>query len=280
MSVKWQRRKIPLGRIALTGSVPSRYAEEALPFESNLERKFFMLLDAQPGLEELEAQPFTVSLRVDGQTRRYTPDVLVSWRQDVDWPYGARTVAFEVKPLQELKDNFDQLQPKLRAARQLLRAQGIGFRVVTERTIDTPRLANAQRIIAQFKFVPGDLYNIFDRLFAVANGPLKLQLLLDALTSAGAPEHTAWAAIYHWIGIRYISCDLSSPVTGETVCHAWFVLAEEARRHDGSNLVIGAPVIIGKQRGIITEIAGSDDFAVSIDGSHPKSTRWPKSQKG
>ncbi len=36
------------------------------------------------------------------------------------------------------------------------------------------------------------------------------------------------------------------------------------------NLVIGAPVIIGKQRGIITEIAGSDDFAVSIDGQPPK----------
>lgn len=149
------RRRIPPGHRSITGVLPSRFPSGHLPFESKLEMDFLKLLQIDDAIYDVVTQPTTVDLDVDGQRRSYTPDVLVSWHSAKQWPYRQREVMFEVKPLSVLRDQRISLWPKYRAAKRHFARQGIGFRVVTERTIRTPRLVNAE-LIAPAMRLPQD----------------------------------------------------------------------------------------------------------------------------
>ena len=105
-------RKVPLGRFAITGRFPSRYSDAPLQYESALEGKFLAILDSDVLLKSIATQQPTVMVDVGGKERKYTPDVLVTWRSDVEWPYGSQTVAFEVKPFAILRDKHYSLAPK------------------------------------------------------------------------------------------------------------------------------------------------------------------------
>jgi hypothetical protein len=115
----------------ITGKLPSRYSGDLLQYESGLERKFLILLEAEPGIKMVTTQTVQLELAINGHKRRYTPDVLVIWSDHANWSHGAQQVVFKVKPYEILKREFADLQPKFRAAKQALARQGHGFRVVT-----------------------------------------------------------------------------------------------------------------------------------------------------
>lgn len=66
------------------------------------------------------------------------------WQTRSPWPHGFRRVVFEVKPLSILRSQLGALAPKYRAARRYFAERNVGYRVVTERTIHTPRQTNAE----------------------------------------------------------------------------------------------------------------------------------------
>jgi hypothetical protein len=76
-------RTIPPSHRSITGSLPTRYPPRQLHYESKLERDFLILLEIDPGIETVVTQPITIDLVVDGRRRRYTPDVLAVWWDDV-----------------------------------------------------------------------------------------------------------------------------------------------------------------------------------------------------
>lgn len=221
------RRRIPPGHRSITGALPSRFPSGHLPFESKLEMDFLTLLQIDNGIHDVVTQPTTLALTVDGEARTYTPDVLVSWHSAMPRPFPQLQVMFEVKPLAVLRDKRASLWPKYRAAKRHLARQGIGFRVVTERTIRTPRLGNAE-LLAPVMLQPQDRETM-NRVRALVRhqGPKRLGDIRLRLEAEGAIRGAIVEAAYDLIGLGRLLCDLDTPITDDTVVRWWADAAVE-----------------------------------------------------
>jgi hypothetical protein len=188
-------------------------------------------LDSDVAVKSLATQQPTVVLDLNRKRRKYTPDVLVSWRSDVEWPFGVQTVAFEVKPFQILQAEHSELAPKFRAARQVLKGMGIGFRVITDRSIETPRLANALRMNEARSYRPREeWYNAASAKFRWREEPFELAELTSVLASEGVRPFEAEGFIWHWIARGFIQCDLTRPIIGSTKCIWWMMRTLQSTR--------------------------------------------------
>lgn len=131
-------RTIGTNRRSLTGRVT--HQGQSHSFESSLERDFYTLLRFNPAVSSFQEQPVTIRYRDSrGRHRRYTPDVLVYWKD------GTSPALYEVKYHQELADEFDALRPRFKAAIGYARSRGWVFHIITDREIRSGNLlANAQ----------------------------------------------------------------------------------------------------------------------------------------
>lgn len=182
---------------------------------------FLTLLQIDNGIRDVVTQPTTLALTVDGKARSYTPDVLVSWYSAMPRPFAQLQVMFEVKPLSVLREKRASLWPKYRAAKRHLALQGIGFRVVTERAIRTPRLTNAE-LLAPVMLQPQDRETM-NRVRALVRhqGPKRLGDIRLRLEADGAIRGSIMEAAYDLIGLGRLICDLNTPITDETVVKWW-----------------------------------------------------------
>ena len=132
-------RRIPLSRRShVTGFQP--IGCRAVEHESALERDFVTLTTFSDPEAEIVSQPVTIHFERDGMARRYTPDFLVRWSAG-----GVDLV--EIKYWSDLRVQWDRLRPAFVAARAWAREHGARFRIVTERRIRGPELANAKRLL-------------------------------------------------------------------------------------------------------------------------------------
>ncbi|WP_164467258.1 TnsA endonuclease N-terminal domain-containing protein [Caulobacter flavus] len=228
-------RIIPPSHRSITGSLPTRFPVRQLHYESKLERDFLILLEIEPGLETIATQPVTLDLVIEGRRRRYTPDVMATWWEDALLPYGRAQVVFEVKPYSILKRDYADLAPKYHAARQHLAAQGIGFRVVTDRTIYCTRQANAVLLgPAMRRPLSSDIMTTVRAIMTYPGvphrtfGEVKKLLMADGLL-----RDTAHQALLHLLGIGYLVADLSLVISDTTQMRWWtHLVAEEALVED------------------------------------------------
>lgn len=143
-------RQIKPTTSSVAGRLFSAKAGSLKDAESSLEQDFMTLLEFDRLVAEYAVQPVTIRWRDQaGRKRRYTPDVLVTYRQ-LALPDGHPPIPptlFEVKPEVVLRERWTELQPKFRAATGYARSHGMRFKLVTERRIRTPRLANAKFLL-------------------------------------------------------------------------------------------------------------------------------------
>lgn len=131
------------GRMVLLG--------QAVDHESHLERDFLLILQFDPTLTAIREQPFTIPcLGANGHQTRYTPDFLAI--HDGPKPKG---FLVEVKPLAELRRDWRNLKPRLRAGRAFAHEHGLSFELLTERQLHGWPL-DAYHFLARFKDVPRD----------------------------------------------------------------------------------------------------------------------------
>lgn len=223
-------RTIPPGHRSITGAIPSLHSAKPLQYESKLERDFLMLMEIEWWLISIATQPVTIDIDVDGQVRRYTPDVLVIWHPDCAFPFRSHQVLFEVKPLDVLRRDFAKLAPKYKAARRYFRRLGMDYRVVTERTIRVPRLSNALRI------APAARQNASEPLFeticnALLDHPYDMTFgrLRGSLEDAGYMRSVAVDGIYNLISRGRIHCDLHAELNDASPLYWWTVKDAEVR---------------------------------------------------
>ena len=145
-----EARKIGLGRRSLTGFMTSGQKVEGLgPFESSLERDYFVLLEFDRRVLAWHPQPFRLDVPAGGgkRARRYTPDVAVEYTKVPDGEELDRVELCEIKYRDELKNKWYDLKPLLKAGVRHARLHGWQFRIYTEVEIRTPRLWNAKFLL-------------------------------------------------------------------------------------------------------------------------------------
>lgn len=132
-------RRIPLSRRShVTGF--QIVAANATEQESALERDFVTLATFTDASARIIPQPVTIPFQDSGVARRYTPDFLVHWST-------GRSELVEVKYRADLRLHWKRLRPAFVAARAWAKAHEARFRSATDRSIRSPLLLNAKRLL-------------------------------------------------------------------------------------------------------------------------------------
>lgn len=196
-----------------------------VPHESDVERKFYQLMEWDYSVDTFVVQPFKVPYRLsNGRVRQYTPDCFAI-SSDVfvnDGPKFAPT-AFEIKTKEQLEEEWSELKPKLRAARSFLGESGFRFRILTEDRIHPQFLKNVEFLLGyrgpRFMSRSAKDREIEERLiWAVkrCNDDFTPRDLLLRVSDVAARED-----VIPWMWNLYadyvFQCDLLVPLTLDTV---------------------------------------------------------------
>lgn len=128
-------RKIKKSYISCVGYFRSYKNNGQLAFESILERDFFTILELDSSVVSYEEQPFQIKYDFNGSIAKYTPDVLVQYKD-------SSQKVFEVKYQQEL-DSDAALQYKLSFLKEEIRRQkSFTFEIFTDAQLSKTYLKN------------------------------------------------------------------------------------------------------------------------------------------
>lgn len=206
-------RKIPPGTDSITGRQILK-SGQAIDFESTIERDFQLILDFDPRVLSLCAQPVEIRFRHQGIDRNYVPDLMAVYSDDNQTRW---TVLYEVKPLEVLRSNAEEFECKFVAARQYCEAKGWTFAVITEREIRTVRLANAQHLCKWMRVEPDHaLQGVMLRSLAVV-GPVAFNRLLEATFQDPDARRAAAPQLWRLIGQGHVLTNLDEPLSGDSV---------------------------------------------------------------
>jgi len=194
----------------LTGIV----AATKTAFEATLERDFYILMGADPGVAKVDGQPLTLTYKDDqGVTRPYTPDALVTFRPDPVTGLAPRQRLYEIKPREKILAEWPEIKRKYKLARRFARLQGWTFGFITENEIRGPFLDNV-KFLRRYRRKPADQ---IDRQLLLS----KLRCL-DHPTPGGLLDATATdlqqravltASLWKLVAAGDIQCDLYKPLT-------------------------------------------------------------------
>lgn len=124
---------------------PKKYVGSSPPqYRSSWENTFFRFLDTHPGILQWASESIRIPYRhpITGKLANYIPDLLIQY---VDKNNSVKVELVEIKPaaqtsLTEARSKHDKIHAiinaaKWEAASRFCRAQGMIFRVVTEREL-------------------------------------------------------------------------------------------------------------------------------------------------
>lgn len=202
-------RDLKTSRRCLTGRVSLSTGGNA-SFESSLERDWLIALDFDPTVRLLREQPFSIQYELDGKIRRYTPDILA---ESVSPQKKILTTVYEVKPLDELRTEWQRYKPRFRAAVHYCRARGWRFKIVTEREIRTPFVNNA-KFLRRYRTVQSQPIVAQQLLYTLkALGETTPQTLLAAAYLHEEKRMSAVPELWRLVAIREVVALLDEPLT-------------------------------------------------------------------
>jgi hypothetical protein len=128
-------RKLKKSYISCVGYFKSYKNNKQLAFDSILERECFYYLEFDDELISYEEQPFTMYYELNGSRTRYTPDILVTYRD-------ASQKLYEVKYQDEI-DSDEELQYKLSILKdEVLKQKQLAFEVLTDLMLNDVYMKN------------------------------------------------------------------------------------------------------------------------------------------
>ena len=200
-------RKLRNSHRALTGKVTLQAGGMA-GFESSLERDLLLILDFDRTVLSVKEQPFSLTHIQDASVRRYTPDVMAEYDRD-----ALPTIVYEVKPIEKLRADWASLRPGFKAAVAHCRLRDWQFKIVTERHIRTPYLANA-KFLRRYRDLPPLLVRQAQlRYTASAVGPTTPQGLLAAAYWPKEEQAQAIPALWQMVAAGEFNIDLTKPLS-------------------------------------------------------------------
>ena len=203
-------RTIPKNYRNVTGVAAASKADGAAQFESTLERDFLSLLEFSPEVKNIDPQPVKIEwLDADGSRRSYTPDVLVEFIEST----GKQPWLCEVKYRSELLEKWAEFRPKFKAAFRFAKAKGWRFKIITEREIRTPHLANARFLAGFRRTIPesGGVQDILEHLKKIHETTPRD--LIGAIRTDAIGQAQLISVLWHLVATFQIGVDFHKPLT-------------------------------------------------------------------
>lgn len=219
-----QVRTITPTRRSVSGLYPFR-GERSIPFESTLERDFLIRAEFSSVVLDVTAQPVAIPFRArNGREYIHTPDFLVQYRTgNRAWGEGLRPLLVEVKPRAKLRERWQDLKPKFRAALRFAREQGWDFHIYDESRIRDQVLNNILflRRYRRMAFAQEDIQDVVSSLAAMGQAPF--HYLVGRHFVGMADAAVGVSLVWSLLASGLAECDMTRPLSNNTVlwvpCH-------------------------------------------------------------
>ncbi|MGJ8586283.1 MAG: TnsA endonuclease N-terminal domain-containing protein [Marinosulfonomonas sp.] len=204
-----QVRKIRPTRRSVSGVYAFR-GEQAVPFESTLERDFLIRTEFFASVADVVSQPIQIPFNdQSGREYHYTPDFLV-YRHLGNRTYHEypRPQLIEVKPDSEWRKHWRKWLPKWKAARRLARENGWDFRIHDESRIRDQALENI-RFLERFKrsdFPEEESRWVLETVEQMGSAPFHYLLTQHF---QGNDRSVGVAHLWHLLAMRRLDCDIN-----------------------------------------------------------------------
>lgn len=186
-----------------------------VPYESGLERDYFIQMSAQKGFLRLTWNPIELEyVDSEDRTRTYTPDALLEFELGSEYP---RYLLVELKYREELRKDIAKFRDGFYAARQYA-AQFAGWRfeVRTEWSICATFVSNTT-FLSRYRSIPldGDESDYPVRLFEElqARGCVTAAHLVAVVGADRVEQANAIPYMWAMVANGVIECDLNSKLT-------------------------------------------------------------------
>ena len=224
-------RKIRAKYGSVTGLVADEQSARSSGYESTLERDFIKHVIFNKNVLEHEEQPLTMDFTDSGgKARRYTPDLLISYRKDLARTKDWRPLLAEVKYRSELFKHWAELKPKFRAARAYARERNWDFAVITERELRTPYLKNITFLLEFRKHLVDEALTQLFLATAADRSPATPSSMLTFLSSDETQKATLLPTLWQLVANGRIGVDLEQPLTMSS--RIWLSGSNERRERD------------------------------------------------
>lgn len=136
-----KQRDIAISNLSLTGSISSIKNNDAIQFESSLERDYIYLLEFDKEVYRYIEQPFKLHYYQDNILKYYIPDFYIEY-------WNGLKELVEIKYHEDCIKNKMIYQKKFKVADSFCKANNIDFKVLTEKEIRTHQLFNATFLLS------------------------------------------------------------------------------------------------------------------------------------
>ena len=169
-------RKLKKSYISCVGYFKSYKNNKQLAFDSILEREYFYYLEFDDEVISYEEQPFKMYYELNGSRTRYTPDILVTYKDSSQKLY-------EVKYQDEI-DSDEELQHRLSILKDEVPLQKqMPFEVLTDLMLDDVYMKNCT-FLYKYAFLQNnnELTSKVSEAIKIQNIPISVKSLLESIT--------------------------------------------------------------------------------------------------
>ena len=223
MDIVTSGRNIGYRYLFTSGKIITDKALNTLEFESQLERCFLTLLIFDNAVRTIKTQPHTIKWYNGQKQTHYTPDVLIEYKDPKNSSNPLQTIIFEVKPRKKLESEWAIFAPRFKMATNWCKENGFLFKMVTEKYIDTPYLANVNFLLLydHRRFSTSDLDTITEIESQIncilVHQPLSINALLQSLSQYKTTQQQLLPYIWMLVRDGRLNADLITPLTMKTL---------------------------------------------------------------
>ena len=208
-------RKIKKSYLSCTGYFASYKNNNQIAFESVMERDLFMILEFDDNVLKYEEQPIRVYYPYNNKTRRYTPDVLITYKDNSQ-------KLIEVKYASEFTTNKTLAEKISILKMYFLKEHSLIFELFTDEDIDTQYLDNL-KFLYKFVFIPMDdnKSNLINKI-TLSNEGISIKNILNEITPNQQKQLEYIPYIWNYIfkNLTTLNMDIKSKLTmATTVSH-------------------------------------------------------------
>lgn len=212
--ISWKKiRKIGLKNFSLSGNVVSIKRNDAVSFESSLERDYIHTLEYDKNVSIYYEQPFKIRFLDENKKRTYTPDFYVKYNDD------RFDEVVEIKYKIDLEKNKHKLKSKFQAAKIFCAENDLNFTVLNEEDIRTPYLNNIKFLLRYKNIKQSINFDYVDKIIVYVRNteeptPSKL---LNLLAKSDYEKATLVPVLWFMLSNNLINADLSIKLTMNSI---------------------------------------------------------------
>jgi len=216
MKISLKNRKIGYTYSSQSGIFSFRGIKE-IAFESRLEKDFLTSFAFYDTVMDIEEQPFTLEYENEkGEIRTYTPDFMITYKDDPFALYVTKPLIAEIKPKAKLRKEFSVYKERFRAMNRYCQENDMRFEIFWESRIHTTYYKNVTLLMRyrRYAYDSVEADTILDYVYASEATTIMHVAIFIGGTDMDKAETIGH--VYHLMAKKMILADLSLPLGPDT----------------------------------------------------------------